>query len=364
VKGWGTTLNSRRGYAEAIETALESSRIDRPTLDALLEAMRNSLPDFRRYLRAKARALGKERLAWWDIQAPLSRASRIWRYDEAADFIVSRFGSFSEQLAEYARRAFTEGWIDAEPRRGKVGGAFCMGLPEVKESRILANFDGTFDQVSTLAHELGHGYHNERLKDVESLRRSTPMTLAETASIFCETIVFNAALSEAPPEEQLAIIETNLLGACQVVVDIYSRYLFETRVFERRAKSELSASEFCDLMRQAQVEAYGDGLDPEKLHPFMWAVKGHYYIPDLSFYNYPYAFGLLFGLGLYAIYRERGAAFVADYDALLSSTGLAKAADLASRFGIDIRSRAFWNGGLAEVKQLIDRYEALVAARG
>jgi oligoendopeptidase F len=222
------------------------------------------------------------------------------------------------------------------------------------------NFDGTFDQVSTLAHELGHGYHNEVLKDTEPLRRTSPMTLAETASIFCETIVFNAALAEAPAAEQLGIIETNLLGASQVVVDIYSRYLFETRLFERRAKSELSASELCELMKGAQLEAYGEALDPAQLHPFMWAVKPHYYSAGLGFYNYPYAFGLLFGLGLYAIYKERGASFVPDYDALLGSTGLGKAAELAGRFGIDVRQKAFWEGGLGEIKKLIDRYEQLV----
>jgi pepF/M3 family oligoendopeptidase len=363
VKGWASTLNARRGYASAIEPSIESSRIDRATLDALLDAMRGALPDFRRYYRAKARILGKDRLAWWDIQAPVSKSTRLWKFEDAKRFIVSSFSTFSGRLAELALRAFEDRWIDAEPRRGKVGGGFCMGLPEVKESRILVNFDGTFDQVSTLSHELGHAFHNECLKDVEPLRRRTPMTLAETASIFCETIAFSAALESARPEEALAILETNLLGAAQVVVDIYSRYLFETRVFERRLKSELAPSEFCDLMRGAQLEAYGDALDPEALHPYMWAVKPHYYAPDFAFYNYPYAFGLLFGLGLYAIHKERGEAFVPDYESLLASTGLGKAAELAARFAIDIRSRAFWDGGLAEIKRLIDRYEALAECR-
>ncbi|MGH7294089.1 MAG: M3 family metallopeptidase, partial [Polyangiaceae bacterium] len=251
-------------------------------------------------------------------------------------------------------------WIDAEPRAGKVGGAFCMGVPEVKESRVLMNFDGTFDQVSTLAHELGHGFHNECLKDRTPLQRRTPMTLAETASIFCETIIFHAAMAAAGPDEQLGILETNLLGSCQVVVDIYSRYLFETRLFERREKSELSAGELCALMREAQGEAYGDAIDPATFHPYMWAVKGHYYAADMGFYNYPYAFGLLFGLGLFAIFKRRGAAFCPDYEALLGATGMGKAAELAGRFGIDIRAKKFWADGLAEVRGLIDRYVGLV----
>jgi pepF/M3 family oligoendopeptidase len=360
VKGWAGTLLARRGYSAAIEPSIEQARIDRPTLDALLEAMRGSLPDFRRYLKAKARALGKPKLAFYDLFAPVSKSNKTWHWDDATTFVETSFRSFSDRLGAFARRSFDERWVDAEPRAGKLGGAFCMGVAEPKESRVLMNFDGTFDQVSTLAHELGHAYHNEVLKDVEPLRRRTPMTLAETASIFCETICFNAALAEAPPEEQLAIIETNLLGVCQVVVDIYSRYLFETRVFERRTDAEIGTGELCDLMRAAQVEAYGDALDPQKLHPYMWAVKPHYYSPELGFYNYPYAFGLLFGLGLYAIFKERGAAFCPDYDALLGSTGLGKAADLAARFGIDIRTRRFWDGGLAEIRLLIDRYEKLV----
>jgi oligoendopeptidase F len=236
-----------------------------------------------------------------------------------------------------------------------------MPVFERRESRVLMNFDGTFDQVSTLAHELGHGYHNEVLKDLSPLRKSTPMTLAETASIFCETIAFNAALETAKPDEELAILETWLLGANQVVVDIYSRFLFETRLFARRADSELGASELCALMRDAELEAYGDALDPERTHPFMWAVKPHYYSADNGFYNYPYAFGLLFGLGLYAIFKKRGAAFCADYDALLGATGLAKAAELAARFGIDVRDGAFWDGGIAEVRRMIDRYEKIAS---
>jgi pepF/M3 family oligoendopeptidase len=362
VKGWASKVVSRRGYAAPIEPALEMNRMDRATLDALLGAMRDSFPAFRRYLKAKARALGKDRCSWHDIFAPVGKASKVWTWAAAEEFILARFATFSERLAAYAKRAFAERWIDAEPRTGKVGGGFCMGIPEAKASRILMNFDGTFDQVSTLAHELGHGYHNEVLKDIEPLRRRTPMTLAETASIFCETIAFNGALAEATDDaERLAILDTYLIGACQVVVDIYSRYLFETRVFERRAERELSADELGELMVAAEREAYGDALD-DRLHPFMWAVKPHYYSADHAFYNYPYAFGLLFGLGLYAIYGKRGKAFVADYDSLLGSTGLGMAADLARRFGIDIRTRAFWEDGLGYVGGLIDRYERLVAS--
>jgi oligoendopeptidase F len=162
-----------------------------------------------------------------------------------------------------------------------------------------------------------------------------------------------------PQSEELAILEGFLGGAAQVIVDIYSRYLFEKEVFERRAMAELSAGDFCEIMTRAQQATYGDGLDQRYLHPYMWAWKPHYYRADLSFYNFPYAFGLLFGLGLYAIYQERGKAFLPEYDNLLRSTGEGTAADLAARFGIDIRQRAFWANSLRIIEQRIDRFLAL-----
>ena len=235
-----------------------------------------------------------------------------------------------------------------------------MGLPLVDESRILCNYDGSLDQVSTLAHELGHAYHNECQVGKTILQRPTPMTLAETASIFNQTIITDALLAQATdPDEELAILEGFLSDAAQVIVDIYSRYLFEKEVFERRAEAELSADDFCEIMLRAQKETYADGLDPQHLHPYMWAWKPHYYRTDLSFYNFPYAFGLLFGLGLYAVYQERGDSFLPEYDELLRSTGEGTAADLASRFGLDIRQRSFWEASLKVIEERIEHYQAL-----
>ena len=235
-----------------------------------------------------------------------------------------------------------------------------MRLPAVEESRVLCNFDGSLDQLITLAHELGHAYHNECQVGKMPLQRRTPMTLAETASIFNETIVTDAILAQAAsPEEELGILETFLIGATQVIVDIYSRYLFEKEVFERRAQAELSADDFCDIMLRSQQETFGDGLDPRYRNPYMWAWKPHYYSAGLSFYNFPYAFGMLFGLGLYAVYQERGKAFLPEYDALLRSTGEGTAADLAARFGLDIRQQAFWESSLKVIEKRIERYLVL-----
>jgi pepF/M3 family oligoendopeptidase len=360
VKGATTTLNKKRGRVDALHQPLDQARIGRETLEAMLGAMHESFPTFRRYWQAKARRLGKEALPWWDLSAPVGQSERSYTFVEAQDFILEQFSTFSGRLSSFARRAFEQHWIDAEPRDGKRGGAFCMSLPAVDESRVFANFDGSLDQVLTLAHELGHAYHNECKVGKTLLQGKTPMTLAETASIFNETIVTDALLARAADaDEELVILEAFLIGASQVIVDIYSRYLFEKEVFERRAGVELSADDFCDIMVRAQKATYGDGLDARYLHPYMWAWKPHYYRPELSFYNFPYAFGLLFGLGLYTIYQERGQAFLAAYDELLRSTGEGTAADLAARFGIDIRQRTFWEGSLQIISRRIERYQAL-----
>ena len=360
VKGAAVTLNRRRGRVDALHAALDQSRIDRATLETMLGAMQDSFPIFRQYLKAKAGRFGKDALPWWDIQAPTGKLERHFTWPDTREFVVSNFSTFSDRLANLARRAFEQRWIDAEPREGKRGGAFCMSVPLVDESRVLCNFDGSLDQVSAVAHELGHAFHNECQVGKTMLQGVTPMTLAETASTFCETIVTEAALAQAASrDEELAILETFLVGATQVIVDITSRFLFEREICERREKFELSADDFCEIMVRAQQATYGDGVDPRYLHPYMWAWKPHYYEIGLSFYNYPYAFGLLFGLGLYALFKERGRSFVPEYEALLASTGEANVADLAARFGIDIRKPEFWQGSLKLIEARIQRYQEL-----
>lgn len=359
VKGEVITLNKRRGRKDALHSALDQARIDRETLKAMLGAMEASFPMFRRYFNHKAKLIGKEKLAWWDIYAPVGKADTRYTFVEASDFILNAFDRFSPELRSFTEGAFNNNWIDAEMREGKRGGGFCMEVQGVKESRILVNFDGSQDQLSTIAHELGHAFHNECAYQFDKtvLQQITPMTLAETASTFCETTVTEAVLSQVKdPQEELAVLEGQLNNASQIIVDIYSRYLFEKEVFERREQSELSADDFCEIMERAQKATYGDGLDERYLQKYMWTWKPHYYSTGISFYNFPYAFGLLFGTGLYAIYKQRGAEFVNDYKALLASTGEASAADLAARFGIDIRTRKFWEDSLAIIGKRIDRY--------
>ncbi|HWA84199.1 MAG TPA: M3 family oligoendopeptidase, partial [Fimbriimonadaceae bacterium] len=357
IKGETNMLSKRRRWSSPVAMACFNANIDEQTLDAMMTAAHESFPSFRRYLQAKAKMLGLERLAWFDMFAPVGGEGRSWQYDDAAQFVKTSFASYSQKMSDFAESMFAAQRIDAEPRAGKRDGAYCMGVPPT-DSLIMMNFKPAFGSVSTLAHELGHGYHNLCLQDRTMLQRSTPMTLAETASIFCETIIRQAVLqSDADRQEKLAVLEASLQGSCQVVVDITSRFLFEKTVFEKRGDRELSAAEMCEAMLDAQRQTYGEGLDPEFLHPYMWSVKPHYY--GTSFYNFPYMFGLLFGLGLYAIYEQDKDAFRERYDDLLSSTGLDDAATLAQRFGIDIRTPEFWRGSLAQIDQDVKRFEAL-----
>ena len=362
VKGEVNTLDRKRGREDSLHSSIDAARIDRQTLDAMMGAIQDSLPMFRDYHQAKAKHLGMEKLPWWSLFAPVGSVDKTYTFEEARDIVLTNFATFSPELAEFARNAFDKNWIDALQRPGKRGGAYCMEINGVKESRIMSNFDGSFDQVMTLAHELGHAFHNYCAFQANKtpLQSNTPMTLAETASIMCETIVLNALIAKTEdPQAELAILETSISGDAQTIVDIYSRFLFEREIFERRKQSTLSADEISEIMLQAQRNSYGDGIDPEVMNKFAWTWKPHYYSTGLSFYNYPYAFGNLFAKGLYAIFKEKGEAFVPDYKALLASTGEEMAAELAARFGIDIRSKEFWAKSLATIAPQIERYKQL-----
>jgi oligoendopeptidase F len=361
IKGEDLALMVRRGWESPLDVALFNNHLDRPTLEAMMEAARASLPSFQRYLRAKARLLKLPTLAWYDIEAPVGTSTRAWAFADAREFILEQFGTFSPRLRGLAERAFVEHWIDAEPREGKMGGGYCLDLLG-EQSRILVNYVPAFDGVSTLAHELGHAYHNLNLASRSPLLRATPSALAETASTFCETIIRRAGLARSPQSDQLSLLDASLSGQCQVVVDISSRFLFESRVFDRRRARDLSVEELNQIMLQSQSDTYGDALDQAQLHPFMWAVKGHYYSSWESFYNFPYMFGQLFGLGLYAAYEADPERFVTGYDDLLASTGMADAVDVAARFGCDVRSRSFWEQSLHLIAQDIDQFERLAAS--
>ncbi|MBA3415382.1 MAG: oligoendopeptidase F, partial [Chloroflexia bacterium] len=270
IKGEANTLLPRRAWADPLDEAVFNANIDRETLAALIGAAREAFPDLRRYLRRKAAGLGRDRLPWYDLFAPVGDPGRSWEWGETVSFLEEQFGAYSDRLRDLMARAAGERWIDAGPRPGKTGGAFCMHL-RGDESRILHNFTPSYDGVTTLAHELGHAYHNLNEAGLTPLQRQTPMTLAETASTFCETIVKEAVLVGANRAEQLFIVEQSLQGATQIVVDIVSRFDFERSIFARRQERELSVAEFCALMLEAQRGTYGDGMADDLRHRYMWA---------------------------------------------------------------------------------------------
>lgn len=359
VKAMTSVVAKRRGWESLLDEAVEGASIRRSTLDAMTAAVDESLPSLRRYFKAKARALGHSGgLPWPDLFAPWGEGE-AWSYQRAVSFVCEKFSGFSPRLEDLARRADAESWVDAEPRDGKVDGAFCSGI-RGGESLILMNFKASFGSVATLAHELGHAYHNVCLDGKTEIQRILPMTLAETASIFCETIVKRAALAEAAVEDRASVLEASLQGQLQIVVDIASRFRFEKEVVEKRAGAELSADDLCDAMARAQAETYGDGLAEGGGHPFMWAAKPHYY-SGRAFYNFPYTFGLLFALGLYQKYEREPAGFAERFEGLLASSGSASAEDLAAGFGIDISDVGFWRGSLAQIVRDVDEFEAAVA---
>ena len=379
LKGETLTLNRRRKWQNPLDRALSSSRLSQKTLDALIGAIEESLPLWRDYFKAKADFLHKHNLtlsednsalAFYDLFAPMtvteeksekseSLLSKTWTFAEARDYIIERYNSFSSEMGDFAKKAFAENWIDAEVRAGKVGGAYDEDFALGHQSRIMTNFTGAFSDIITLAHELGHAYHFSCMKGKPAAFLSYPMTLAETASTFAETIVKQDMISKCSESEKIQILDLDLQDVSQVLVDILCRFYFEKSVFEEREKGELNAGDFCRLMREAQEKSYGSGLNGER-HEYMWAVKSHYYSTGLDFYNFPYAFGQLFAAGLYARYQKEGESFAQTYAKLLSNTGNMSCEDLCKQAGFDITTRDFWKSGIemyarevAELKRLV-----------
>jgi len=359
VKGEHLTIARERGWSSILNESLFQNRMDRATLDAMLGACRRSLPDIRRYLRAKARALGIERLAWYDLWVPMPGSTPTWSWQDSIAFVIDQFDICSPDLGALARRAIDERWIDAEPRANKSFG-LCMPL-HGGDSRIPLNHIGTFDDVLVLAHELGHAYHNQCDAVVSPWRpESRPTILAESASTFCEILVARAAVDQSSESDRLAMLDATLRVAQASVAMCLGEFEFERAMIEQRAERELSAEEFSAISRETKRAIYGDALDPDALFDHGWAAFSHLYWIGRPFYNYPYTFGLLFGLGLYTTYQSEPTTFPKKFADLLASTGDADAATLTRRFGIDIQSSEFWESSLDVIRSDIDTFVSLV----
>ena len=357
IKSQVNMLSNMRAYKSPLDMTLQESRMKRETLDAMLTAIKDYLPRFHAYLRRKGEILGSRTgLPWWDLFAPLGETNKTFTIEEAKEYLTSHFRPFSNDLADLTIEAFDNNWIDFLPRSGKVGGAFCSNLPYIKESRILTNFNGSLSDVVTLAHELGHAYHGLHIQDHLPLNTDYSMPVAETASNFNETLIMNAAINEAKGNEKLTLLESQLQDTTQIICDIYSRFLFESEVFEKRRETFLFSDDLKEIMINTQKEAYGDGLDHNYLHPYMWINKSHYYSESLSYYNFPYAFGGLFAKGLYAKYLEQGPDFVPQYHSLLKATTVNTVEDVAEIAGIDLSKPDFWRQSLQTISGSINEF--------
>ena len=358
IKNQVTMLSGKKGYESPLAMTLENSRMSRQTLDAMMEAVEEYLPVFRKYLRKKGELLGYNNgLPWFELFAPLGKSDKEYSLEEARNYLIECFNSLTPDMADMMKEAFDNEWIDFYPRNGKQGGAFCAGLSGYKQSRILTNYDGTFGAIDTLAHELGHAFHNRMLEGHRRLNNDYPMPVAETASTFNEVHLGHYALSKAANnEEKLALLENDLREKAQCVVDIYSRYLFETAVFEQSQEKFLMAPDLKEIMLDCQKKAYGDGLDPEYMHPYMWVCKSHYYSSGMSFYNFPYTFGNLFAQGLYNLYCEQGDEFIEKYKEMLRLTPVHTIEEDGAMLGIDLTKKEFWANSLKSIADEIEEF--------
>ncbi|MCM3785966.1 M3 family oligoendopeptidase [Neobacillus mesonae] len=356
--GFRLKLYERRGWDAVLKEPLDINRMSQETLDAMWNVITRSKPTLVKYLDRKAQLLGVEKLSWADVSAPIASNSETISYDDAAGSIVEQFRKFSPRMAEFAQHAFDHQWIEAEDRPGKRPGGFCTGLPVSKETRIFMTYAGTASNVSTLAHELGHGYHQHVMDDMEILNQNYAMNVAETASTFAELIVSDALIKEAKDEEaQIALLEEKIQNSVAFFMNIHARFLFETRFYEKRKEGLLSSSDLSELMEEAQREAYCNALG--SYHPTFWASKLHFYITGVPFYNFPYTFGYMFSMGIYAQAQKEGSDFAAKYDALLRDTGRMTVEELAQKhLGTDVTKPAFWQGAadlcIADIEKFLD----------
>jgi len=350
------TESRMRGYENPLQWALNKDRLQKATLDAMFGAVVDSLPQLRRYVTAKAKLLGIDGpLGWCDLGAPLGAKADSFTPEQARDYLLKMFCDFDEELGSMMDTAFRDAWIDFYPRPGKRDGAFCVSSRSMGRSWVMTNYSGSLSAVKTLAHELGHAFHNICIQGHRPLNQKYGRPVSETASIFNECVFYNAAFESTQSREQLLGLLDNYLNAeVNMILDIYSRFLFEDEVFARRENEFLTADTLAQIMSRAQQTAYGDSLDPEQLHPYMWICKPHYY--SYFYYNYPYIFGRLFSHGLYAIYEKEGAAFIPKYKKLLYTTGVATAEEAAMVAGIDLTDKAFWQASIDGLLKYVDKF--------
>ncbi|MGD6940918.1 M3 family oligoendopeptidase [Cytobacillus gottheilii] len=358
LAGFRLTVYDKRGWEDPLKEPLAINRMEKATLDSMWNVISSYKAPFVKFLERKAQLLGLEKLSWYDLDAPLGETETKVSYQEGAQFILDHFSKFGEEMTSYSRTAFEDSYIEAEDRAGKRPGGFCTFFPETGQSRIFMTYSGTPSNISTLAHELGHGFHSYAMRDVHTLNRSYAMNVAETASTFAEMIVSDAAVKNAQSEEEkLSLLEDKIQRSVALLMNIHARFLFETRFYEERKSGMVSTERISELMLEAQKEAYAGALD--EYHPTFWASKLHFYITGVPFYNFPYTFGYLFSLGIYAQAIEEGAGYEEKYIDLLKDSASMKVEDLAQKhLNTDLTKPDFWEKA---VQLCVDDVEEFLA---
>lgn len=359
ITGFRQKLYEKRNWHSVLEEPLNMNRMKAETLDAMWKAVESAKVVLKPYFERKAELLNVTKLDWHDIDAPLATASKKVSYEEAAAYIIEQFNKFSPKLAQFAERAFKESWIEAEDRSGKRPGGFCTSFPKSKETRIFMTFSGTQNNVSTLAHELGHAYHQDVMDELPILSQNYAMNVAETASTFAELIVMDNALKEATNrEEKLALVEEKIQNGIAFMMNIHARFIYETAVYEKRKNGPLTSEQYTELMVEAQEKSYLGLIDTK--HPNFWVAKLHFYLTDVPFYNYPYTFGYLFSAGIYQLAKQEGPTFAAKYDALLKDTGRLTVEELAQKhLGVDLTKVDFWEQAARSVAADVELFMQL-----
>jgi oligoendopeptidase F len=368
IAGTRHTLYAQRGIQHFLDVAIFDAAISRKTLDAMFEAVEDNAEVARRFLRLKARALGQKQIGWWDLEAPLPlKSSQEVSWDGAQEMVRGAFSRAYPELSKFFDQVITRNWVEHEPREGKQPGAYCTSSPLINESRVFMTFQGALSDVSTLAHEVGHAYHNWVMRDLRGMARNYPMTLAESASTFAEMVLSDGLLEnpEISEEQQAVLLSEQLGDATAFLLDIPVRFQFEKEFYDRRRREEVGTSELSELMTKTQRRIFGDTLAQGGEDPLFWASKLHFYISGVSFYNFPYTFGYLLSRGLYAQFKAEGPAFLPRYERLLKLTGSGLAHDVAKEaLGRDLESREFWQEGIRSLESPLNQLEKLLPKLG
>ena len=362
LAGFRLSLYKSRGWDDPMFAALLDGRVKKKTIEAMWKAVEAQRAKVVKYIDAKKAYLDIDKFMWYDQLAPVARAEKKYTYEQAAGFVVEHLTGFSKDMGDFARRAIDNRWIEAEDRPGKGDGGFCTSLPLLKQSRIFMTFSGNYNEMMTLAHELGHAYHSYVLKDRDYFARFTPMSLAETASTFNELLVTDAALNATNDKDmKLSLLDKKIQESFIMCCDIRSRFIFETSFYDERKKGAVSKQRLNELMVKAQKQAFGDILDKDGHHPLFWASKMHFSISDVAFYNFPYTFGHLFAGGIYDRARKEGPAFAEAYRGLLADTGSMTCEAVAKKhLGVDITQQDFWNDAVARSLADVDEFVRLI----